>query len=151
MRFSTSWDRVSVLQCFTLSFQNVALFSCLNHLLTKEHGLEDLIATVISSSRNCPVWLSLQTPAIPSATRDNEAALGGDMQSFAHLIVLEFWSINYTKTHLTRGKKQNISKCNHCVSENVRCRLWLTSEQSWVEVQWVLTSVHECNDSTQGT
>ena len=38
--------------------------------------MEDFIATVIS--RNCPVWLSLQTPPIPSAARDNEAALGGD-------------------------------------------------------------------------
>ena len=26
MRFPTSWDRVSVLQCLTLSCQNVALF-----------------------------------------------------------------------------------------------------------------------------
>ena len=60
--------------------------------------------------------------------------------------VLEFWG-NCTKIHLARGKKQNILKCNHCVSENVRCRLWIRSELSRVEVQWVLTSLHARDDS----
>ena len=39
---------------------------------------------------------------------------------------------------LTRVKKQNILKCKHYVSENVRCRLRLGSELSRFEVQRVL-------------
>ena len=149
MRFSTSWDRVSVLQCLTLSCQNVALFSCLNHLLTKEDGLEDFIATVINHAI-VPFGCRSRLPPFRQQHAITRQHWGVIMQLLAHLIVFEFWR-NHTKTHIARGKKQNISKCNHRVSENVRCRLWLRSEQSWVEVQWVLTSVHEGNDSTQGT
>ena len=107
MRFSTSWDRVSVLQCLTLLCQNVALFSCLNHLLIKEDGLEDFIATVIS---HAIVQFGCRSRLPPfrqqhAITRQHWRVI---MQSLAHLIVFEFWR-NYTETHLARGKKQNIS------------------------------------------
>ena len=54
--FNWYWEFSFLIFCDYL-FIIYFFFSCINHWLIKEHGLEDFIATVISSSRNCPVWL----------------------------------------------------------------------------------------------
>ena len=76
----------------TLSFVIIYLFiylffSCVNHLLIKEHGLEDFIATVISSSRNCPVWLlAPDSPHSVSNTR-LRGSIGGFSSSVLNHVV----------------------------------------------------------------
>ena len=62
MRFPTSWDRVSVLQCLTLSCQNVALFHQ-RKKIPQQHFLATHILKV-TDTLSFVVFISPLTPKI---------------------------------------------------------------------------------------